>query len=240
MKNSEIVNKLKEKVSNHLVMTTKEITDVLVVAFPNLSPSTISWRINQLKKEKLIHQTGRGLYSFEFKPDYVSEISLKGKRLYNRISSLCETDIAIWETKMLSNIVDKELNHEWIFISTNKENLEPLFNEMLDFSKQVFLLPDTDVINRYILPQNESIILTSLVSETPLNKNGGYLTLSIEAILVDSWLGGDTYFSPIGLDIKQLYKAAFSKYNVNQSKLLRYAARRDKRKEINEFIKTLA
>jgi len=240
MKNSELASKLKEHFANQSVMTTKGITEVLVNAFPDLSASTISWRINQLKKEKLIFQTGRGLYSFEFKPEYIPELSLKTKRLYNRVKPLCSSKVSIWDTSLLNTIANTSIDRHWVFISTAKEELEPLFNQMLDFSKQIFLQPDKDVISRYMMPQNEAIIITPLISETPLEQTGDYISPSIEGILVNAWLKNESYLQPLGFDILEIFKKAFEKYTVNQSKLLRYAARRDKRKEINELIKTIA
>jgi hypothetical protein len=240
MKNSELASKLKEHFANQSVITTKEITEVLVNAFPELSPSTISWRLNQLKKEKLIYQTGRGLYSFEFKPEYIPDFSLKAKRLYNRIKPFCKGDLSMWDIQMLNDIGETNVNRHWTFLSTNKEELEPLFENMLDFSKQTFLQPDKEVISRYVMAHNEAVIITPLVSETPLYKSGEYITPTIEGLLVNVWLEHESYLQPIGFDIKTLYEQAFKKYSVNQSKLLRYAARRDKRNEINEFIKSIA
>lgn len=239
MINIEIASILREHFANQSVITTKEITEVLVSAYPELSPNTISWRINQLKGENLIFQTGRGLYSFEFKPEYIPEISLKSKRLYNRIKPFCKGELIIWDTQMLNEIAGSNMERSWIFVSVNKEEVDSLFDNMLDFSKQTFLQPDNDTINRYLMAHSEAIIITPLISETPLYSIGEYTTLSIEALLVNVWMKYESLLQPIGFDIKVLYQQALKKYNVNQSKLLRYAARRDKRKEINEFIKTL-
>ncbi|UZS00098.1 DUF6577 family protein [Chondrinema litorale] len=239
MKKSELASKLKEYFANQSIITTKEITKVLANAFPEVSTNTISWRINQLKKEKLIYQTGRGLYSFEFKPEYTPDFSLKTKRLYNRMKPFCKAELSMWDTQMLNHISETNVDRYWVFLSTKKEELEPLFENMLDFSKQTFLQPDKEVISRYLMAHTEAVIITPLVSETPLCKLGEYITPTIEGLLVNVWLKYENYLKPIGFDIKKLYEQAFKKYSINQSKLLRYAARRDKRNEINEFIKSI-
>lgn len=240
MRNTELISKLKEKFANQSVITTKEITDELTDSFPELSSSTISWRLNQLKKEKLIHQTGRGSYSFEFKPEYLPDLCLKTKRLYNRVKPYCKGELSVWDTNLLNEIADSSINKYWVFMSAPKEELESLFEDMKDFSKKVFYQPDKEVINRYILAQDEAIILTPLISETPLIKSGDYQTLSIEGILVNTWMKYENFLNPIGYDMAQIFEKAFAKYNVNQSKLLRYAGRRDKRKEINELINKIS
>ena len=239
MINIELASILREHFANQSIITTKEITEVLTSAYPELSPSTIAWRLSQLKKDNLIYQSGRGLYSFEFKPEYKPEFSLKSKRLYNRISSFCKKELVMWDTQMLNDVAGSAVERYWIFVLVNKEEVDSMFDNMLDFSKQTFLQPDNDTINRYLMAHNEAIIITPLISETPLYTIGEYTTLSIEALLVNVWMKYESLLQPIGFDIKVLYQQAFQKYNVNQSKLLRYAARRDKRKEINEFIKTL-
>lgn len=239
MKNPELANKLKEHFSGIPQIPTIEIADVIRSHFPELSTNTISWRINQLKKEKLLFQVGRGLYTFNYKPNYTAESSLKSKRLYNRVKSIYTGEIAMWDTIMLSQISGKEIPKYWVFLALNKDDLNSLFDDMREFSKPVYLQPDKETTARYLIPQDEAIILTTLISETPTERSGDYLSPSIEGILVNAWFEHEQYLQPIGLDIHKLYEQAFTKYNVNKSKLLRYAARRDKRKEINELLKTI-
>jgi hypothetical protein len=237
------LNELQKHIHSNLkqqsLFTTKELIALLVELNPSSAYKTHAWKINQLVKEQFIHKIGRGLYSFEFKPEYVPELSLKTKRLYNRIKSYCHTDLVVWDTSLLNNIADINIDRHWMFFQTSKKELEPLFNNILDFSKQCFLQPDKEIINRYLIPQSEAIILTPLISETPVYKNGDYITLSIEGILLNAWLRNENYLKPIGFNIQEIYSKAFLKYNINQSKLLRFAARRDKRTEIEELIKTI-
>ena len=209
MGNSEYLLLLKSEFENREYFTSKQITQLFQEKYPDLSKSTIAWRINQLKSERLIQQTGRGLYSFEFKPEYTPDFNLKAKRLYNRVKPLCKADLSMWDTQMLNDIGETKVDRYWIFLSTNKEELEPLFENMLDFSKQTFLQPDKEIIRRYVMVHNETVIITPLVSETPLYKLGEYTTPTIEGLLVNVWLKYESYLQPIGFDIKTLYEQAF-------------------------------
>ena len=239
MKNTDIANQLRTHFIGKQEFTTKEVTGALRKYFPDLSDSTIAWRLNQLKKDKLLYQIGRGLYTFDYKPEFSPELSLKSKRLYNRVKGLYKGKIVIWDTLLLNEIASEETSKYWVFLALNKDELDALFGEMLSFSKKVYLQPDKETTARYLIPQDEAIILTALISETPIERSGDYLSPSIEGILVNAWFEHEQYLQPIGLDIHKLYEQAFSKYNVNKSKLLRYAARRDKRKEINELLKSI-
>lgn len=239
MSNIHLAKSLRAQLAGKHEFTTKEITDGIQRHFPNIAESTIAWRLNQLKKAKLLYQIGRGLYTFDYKPEFSAELSLKSKRLYNRVKGVYSGEMAIWDTCLLAEICGEDISKFWIFLAINKDDLNSLFNEMLSFSKKVVLQPDKETIGRYLMPQDEAIILMPLISETPIERSGDYLSLTIEGILVNAWLEYEQYLRPIGLDIHNLFHQAFTKYNVNKSKLLRYAARRDKRKEINELLKSI-
>lgn len=239
MKNSDLASYIKQQFSNKTEVRTAEMSACIKAIFPNLTSNTVAWRINQLKKEALIFQKGRGVYTFEYKPEFKIELSLKAKRLYNRITPLCKGDVSVWNTLLLNQLSGVEIDKSWNFISVPKEELSSLFDSMLDFSRNVYMHYDKETFVRYGQKQDDVIILTPLVSETPLVTNNGYMTPSIEGILVSAWIQYDAFLKPLGYDIRAVFEGAFDKYNINQSKLLRYAARRDKREEINNFIKTL-
>lgn len=239
MKNVDLADNLRKYFSSKKEFTTKEITNALQKHLPDLSSNTIAWKLNQLKKDELLYQIGRGLYTFDYKPEFSIEFSLKSKRLYNRVKGLYSGEIVMWDTVILNEIAGEHTSKYWVFIALNKDELDFLFSEMLSFSKKIYLQPDKETTARYLIPQDEAIILTALISETPTEQSGEYLSPSIEGILVNAWLEHEQFLQPIGFDIHKLFEQAFAKYNVNKNKLLRYAARRDKRKEINEFLKSI-
>lgn len=239
MKNSDLANKIGSYFSGKQEFTTREVTNALQEYLPGVSTNTISWRINQLKKEKLLFQKGRGLYTFKYKPEFSPELSLKAKRTYNKIKAIYTGKLVVWDTDLLKEIAGVELPKHWIFIGLRKEDMDSLFEDLKSSSKPVFIQPDKETINRYILPQEAAVILTPLISEAPTVLVGEYQFPSIEGILVNAWFEYEQFLQPFGIEIHKLYENAFAKYNVNKSKLLRYAARRDKRKEINELLKSI-
>ncbi len=239
MRNIELAFAIKEKFSKQTVITSKELVLFLSTFFPELSTSTISWKINQLKAENLIYQTGRGLYTFDFKPEFNPEVNLKTKRIYNKTKSFVSSELVVWDTEILDLILEKESEKRTTFLLVQKDDLAELFNQMQSISKPVYLEPNIEIIQRYILPQNDVILLYSLISETPLQHNGDYILPTLEGVLVNAWLLSENYLKPLGYSIEGIFESAFKKYNVNKNKLLRYAARRDQRKEIEQLIQTI-
>src|SRR5690606_10056296 len=43
-----------------------------------------------------------------------------------------------------------------------------------------------------------------------------------------------------GVEMRTIFKNAFEKYTINQSKMLRYADRRRKKEELSQFVKTIS
>jgi len=240
MKHTTIIESLKKTVGKESLFSTRELIAFLKKQYPELQESTLGWKINQLKKEELIFQVGRGFYSFTQKPEFEPLLSLRSKRLYNKVKKLVpKLEICIWELGMLDQILEKETDRYLVFIAAKKEELEMLFSEMLGFSKKVFLNPNKTTIDRYVLPVEEAILLVPLVTETPLVEINDTLMPTLEGLLVNAYIKNDLILEPIGSSLEQLFRQAFKKYKVNQSKLLRYAARRDKREELHTFIQTI-
>lgn len=240
MDNHQLIDTFKQTIVKRSTFSTKQLSDFILSISNDISQSTISWKINQLKKEGVIFQVGRGTYSFDKKPPYQSNLSLKGKRVYNRIARLVPNmTLSIWELQMLDEFLTNTDERNFTFISTNKQDLEPLFNEMMGFSKKVFLNPSSTIFNRYVLPLEEAIILTPLVSEAPLIEINNTWVPTLEGLLVNAFVKDELIIKPTGRSLEEIFKNAFEKYHVNQSKLFRYAARRDKREALETYLQNI-
>lgn len=239
MKNTELALLIKGQFSGQSTITSKELGIFLLTIFPDLSTNTISWRINQLKAENLIYQVGRGLYTFIFKPEFKQEISLKSKRLYNKTKPFVCSELVVWDTELLDLIIDKTSLKRTTFLLVQKDELNDLFDQMQSMSRPVYLEPTNEIVQRYILNQNDVTLLYPLISETPKQSNGDYILPTIEGVLVNTWLLSENYLKYLGYSIDEIFESAFKKYNVNKNKLLRYAARRDQRKEIEQLIQKI-
>jgi hypothetical protein len=59
-------------------------------------------------------------------------------------------------------------------------------------------------------------------------------------MLVDIFCDDVIFSAQQGGEMRTIFKNAFEKYTINQSKMLRYADRRRKKEELNQFIKTIS
>lgn len=234
----EIKLYLSKKLSDKTHFTTGDLMTLLHKLNPEVSKSAHSWWINKLKNDGFYTQTGRGIYTFKKKKEYKLEISRKAKQFHNKaIKYLPEgTPLLIYESITVAKMYDIEPQKHYIWMHVPREHLEFFFYDIQDLGKRVFIKPNSEIIKRYIIPIKEAVILYPLLTEMPIIDLNGYSTLTIEGILIHSLLFGKEYFKSRDKEIFQVFQLSLNTYNVNISKLLRYAARREKRKEVLELL----
>lgn len=100
----------------------------------------------------------------------------------------------------------------------------------------MFLDPSQEIMDKYVVNASEPIIITRLTTEAPTQKVNKVVTQTIEKLLVDIYCDPILFAAQQGAELKRIYQTAFDKYNVNNTKMLRYASRRNKREEIKDYI----
>lgn len=114
--------------------------------------------------------------------------------------------------------------------------MESVFYALKEKGREVFLDPSEEILNKYIMDSNEPIIITRLTTEAPTQKTNDVVTQSIEKLLVDIFCDPVLFAAHQGAELERIYQSAFEKYAVSNTKMLRYASRRNKRDEIENFI----
>jgi len=203
--------------------------------------ATVDWRIHELVNKGVLHRMSRGLYSFSKKEgnEFIPEISrslkyLSGK-IYNQFPFI---DTCLWSTKWLNEFMLHQPFRFYTILEVEKEVMESVFYALKEQGREVFLDPSEEIINKYVVHANEPIIITRLTTEAPTQKINKVVTQTLEKLLVDIYCDTVIFAAQQGVELKRIYQTAFDKYNVNNTKMLRYASRRNKRTEIDNFIKS--
>ena len=121
-------------------------------------------------------------------------------------------------------------------IEVDKESMESIFLALKDKYNNVFLNPNADILEKYVFNSNTPIIVKPLISEAPMQKVRNINTTTIEKILVDLFSDENLFQFYQGREKKTIFKEAYAKFTINNSKLLRYASRRGKKEEIEKMI----
>lgn len=218
------------------LLTKKELMAWLADRYPDLSEETLSWRIHDLKSKGILENPGRGLYRLASRDSFQPVLSHLSKRIgamLNRELPLIQ--FCIWETRWLDNWMELQPIHHLILVEVEKEALAAVFNHLSGVTKKVFLQPSPLVVERYVLPLDEAIIVKPLLSEAPLLQAGKIPTATPEKILVDI-LSEPQLFTAQQGELERIFENAFSETLIHQNRMLRYARRRKREKEVLRFI----
>lgn len=188
----------------------------------------------------VIARIGRGKYTFKTKSNFVPEISHRLKLLNNELKKAFPfLTICVWSSSLINEFSIHQAIKSFLIIEVEKEAKHSIFYFLKEKGRKVFLEPSQDTMEKYVLDEDNSIIIKSLISEAPIQKIKDLNTVTLEKLLVDVFCDKIIFSAYQGNEIKTIFSSAFSKYTVNKNKLLRYANRRGKKEEIQNLLKLI-
>ena len=221
-------------------MTTKEISKFYLSLDPLVKRTTINWRVYSLIQKGVLRRIGRGKFCLGSNKLFKPAFNRKEKVIYNKLKSEFPfVDICVWNTKILNEFMHHQPGNFQIIVEVEKEVTHSVFYFLKELNYTVFTKPTEDLLEKYLPTDKEAIIIKSLVSESPLQENGNYRTVSIEKLLVDIFTDTIVFSAQQGAELRIIFQEAFNKYTINQSKMLRYASRRRKKESFQEYLNTL-
>src|SRR3990172_6422386 len=166
--------------SSHKYFSLQQAKDFMNKSGHSYSDETIKKSLSRLKKEKIIHSSGRGFYSTlsnRFLVDNADQKELI-KAIEKKFPLI---EFSLWSTKMLAPLFHHLQNVFYTFIYSERDALLYLRDFLLDKNQHVFLSPSKNELEKNVVLKESSIILRAAVSRSK-SKN----RISVfEKILVD-------------------------------------------------------
>jgi hypothetical protein len=204
---------------------------------PEVKKTTVNWRIYNLVQEGVLNRIGRGNFSLGKGKVYTPEISKKQASLYKKIKAdFPFLTVCIWSTSIINEFMLHQPGRYYQLIEVDKDALESIFYYLKNKNYSAFMEPSEQLIRRYMLDEKEPWIVKTLVSEAPIQFVDGIPTVTIEKLLVDIFCDPVIFNAQQGSEMNQIFDEAFEKYTINESKMLRYASRRRKRRELDHYL----
>lgn len=199
-----------------------------------------------LEKQEIITPIGAGVYALN---DMSSPQALKKRQFAPTLSQeLVELYKVIqgafpyihylgWETKVLHEFMVQQPGQNLFIIETEKDVCESVFNHLTQkYPGRTFLDPDQVTIERYVLQQPESILISRLITQSPKKKIRGIPFPKLEKVLVDIFADADKFYVFQGDELVHIFENAFTSYWISNKTLYRYAGRRKVGTKLQEFI----
>ena len=205
-----------------------------------LKETTFRWRIYNLKQQKVINTVARSIYTLSSKSEFYPVISAKEEKLLSAISrQFPMLKACIWNTNIVNELMLHIPNKASIIIEVENEAIELVFNFLKNEGhKNLFFQPGEKEIQHYIAPLENAIIVQSLVTKSPTQLVSKTTTTTLEKLLVDIYSNKNLFSTYQGTELVHIFNKAYDKYILDFSKMLSYASRRNKKKELIEFLET--
>ncbi len=200
-----------------------------------------------LEKQQIINPIGAGIYAFHdkglqpatrkkrFSPIWSQELGNLNEVVRKAFPYI---QYLLWETRVLHEFMIHQPGQNLYILETEKEVCESAFNLLSqEYPGRTFLDPDRVTMERYVLSQRDSILISRLVTQSPRETVYGIPFPKLEKILVEIFVDGDKYYYFQGEELARIFENAFSTYWINEKTLFRYAGRRMVSVKLRQFIR---
>lgn len=216
------------------------VDDLISAVTRDIERNTLSWHLSNLCKLGKLRRIGRGLYSSQMKTAYNIKASKKVRSLFRSLhKEFPFADFCLYDGSLLAPLLHDLSPNSAIYIETNRDVMESVFNRMIQkYQGRLFLAPTKEMTSKYIDLAQENIIIKPLITESPLTEDNGVPMPTLEKLLVDTRVDAD-FFYLHGYENMEMLRTAIAHFDVNQTRLLRYADRRNEKENIIKDLKEI-
>jgi hypothetical protein len=204
-----------------------------------ISDDALNIKIFRWRKKGLIQDVAKGKYVINNKTTFIPESDKFIKKIHKLFSSrFDDLDYCIWSTSWFANYMHHVPFQSFYVLETEKDICESAFYHLKDNGINAYYEIDSKQIEKYILPEDDSIIIRPLITRAPCKKLEKISYASIEKILVDIFCDQNIFYLYSGREQQWIFENILKAYNINFSTLLTYAERRKRDKELRSFLLT--
>lgn len=231
------INEVKANFTNR-IFTNDELFEFYRLSEPDLKSTTFRWRVYLLKKAGILYAPKRGFLSLERKKDFVPEISQFAVEIYELVrAKFPYSNLCVWETIWLSKYMIHQPLSNKIIMEVDKEAAPAVFAFLQESYRDVFLNPGREEMEKYILVNQNSIIVKNMTSTSPVQEIQNIVIPKIEKIIVDIFVEDDFFITYQGFELINIYNELFISYNINQSTLKQYAHKRHVKEKLIRLLR---
>ena len=220
----------------------KDLLADIASQLPDINKRAVDLQLGRLIASDVILRKERGVYMLaeNILPEYVYRPSEYEKNLFQLLKQKFPLlDFCIWCPQTLASFMINLPMIDYIFIDVEKVGVESVFDALhgMELDRNVLITPSLEECNRYLWCTN-TIVVRQLIGQSPLTIADGCVVPRIEKILVDL-VGDNELCFASGSETYNIYESVRERNNVNMSKLLRYASRRNRKERVKEIINSI-
>ncbi len=238
------IPELNDKFQNTDYIDKKDLRNFYFQYNPYLTDQDFRRVLYALEKQEVISSTGSGVFYFTGngnppKKKYIPSPSQSLQDLNKTINEIFPyIKYLVWETRILNEFMLLQSGQNLIILDVEKGTENSVFNQLSELnSGKIFLNPDNLTMERYVQPLPEAILISALISQTPMGRKNQEIPYApIEKILVDVLVDEKKFFTFRGNELVSIYNGFFNSYLIDEKSLFRYARRRKATDKIKKFV----
>ena len=219
----------------------KDFVSWFETAYPNGSVRSMDTEIRQLVVAGLIEKIGYGQFrlSPEVKPPYIPVVSQEMKKLFSGIKEKYPyVEFCIWQARALSSFMQHIPSIDVLILETERSAAEAVYYDVRELvGGRTALLRPSEKEYRLYASGTPSLLVKDLISEAPVIRVDGVTTATLEKILVDATIAPEFEYAR-GSELFTIFENADQMYRIGKKSMLRYAARRGRKEEIEKLIES--
>lgn len=209
--------------------------------YPDCTEASINWMLVTLRKQGSLASAGTGKYyripqDAPAKKQYSYPHSLEYLDLEKEITEAYPlVNFQIWELIQMNDFVNHQIAKNVIFIEVEAMLVDTVYELLHEKHPYAMIQPTYDTFYKQRAPETD-IIVQKLLSEAP-SPDANHSCV-IEKLLVDllsKKLSGSLIERS---EYPRIYEDVFRKYNIDETRMFRYAKRRHLYDSLLSFIKT--
>ena len=216
------------------------VDDIPADVFSSNERAKLSRYLGKLCRNGKLRRVGRGVYTLQSANTFMVKANAKARSLYRSLSGQYPfADFCIYSANVITPLLHDMMPNNTLYVETNRDTTQSVFDMLLPkYNGRIFLAPTKEIATTYIDFSKENIIVKPLVTEAPLTLDGKVPVPTLEKLLVDTRVDADFYYLH-GYENLEMLRTAISHYDVNQTRLLRYADRRNAKDSILKDLETI-
>lgn len=196
----------------------------------------MNWRVYELVNRNILERIGKGKFRLGSGNTFVPDLNTKHFKVSTAIKTKFPfTNYCIWDSSFLKEFSQHITKGNFMLVDAERGSEESIYHLLREQFKEVFLMPGKELLGNYFSDLKKPIIVRPLVSEAPYKEVRNVPIATLEKILVDIF-SDEEFIYLQGNELVLIFKSAFERYTISESKLIRYADRKRKKKAILDFL----
>ncbi len=239
MFSSILLNIVKTEFKGKKLISFEEIYSSAKKNEPKLTEKAVRWRLYYLRDKNLLASVFNNIYTVYVNNNFAPQIGNNVTKINSLLSKDYKaTQFCFAESRWLNEFSVHQVFKSNTVCMVEEFMMESIFQFLTDKGFRVIYNPDEKDANLY-LSNSESIIVTNLISRSPVFRYKNVRISKLEKLLVDAFFDSNIYSAFQGSELEQIFQNAESKCNINFSSMLNYSRRSGKYEKLREYLKKL-